>query len=611
MKKWKKIMLLLCSLMFVLSVCIQNTTASSTMQSLFDETLVVHGAEQNGKKAVYGIDVSYHQGRIDWKKVKAAGIEFAFIRLGGSSLSDGVPYLDSMYSYNVREARAAGVKIGVYFFSQATNSEEVKREVDFIAANLNGLQLDLPVVYDAERCPLSNQQKGYFQAADLSKEQWTNLTIEFCEGVRAMGYEPMFYSGISEIMTRIDYRTISSRYKMWIARYKYKGNTTPHQLITANYPYTGKYDFWQYSDHGRVDGINTYVDLNIMYASADSSWKGTVYYNSRNVGSGSGLLASVSGSNVNLKWNSAENATSYQIYRSENYQKSFQMIAEVESTTYTDVNRVLNKEYYYYIVPCGTVDGGVKKGDSSSIIRTYCAGTAVGNLKVNASISLRKEASTSVSSLVKLPKGATVTGYCETKGTDGNVWMKIRYKKGKTSYVGYVRASRLTPVVSKISNLRKVSCSANTVTLTWNKVSGATGYQIYKSNARNGKFTKIATVEGDSNVEYTVGSLAKNTIYYYKVRAYKTVAGRTGYSSYSLCSGGTTPDRARAVKAKRADYLRQYAGTAYKKLVKVPKNAKLKVVWTTRDNKNRVWYKVEYTKGKKKYTGFFLKSNTR
>ena len=59
--------------MFVLSVCIQNTTASSTMQSLFDETLVVHGAEQNGKKAVYGIDVSYHQGRIDWKKVKAAG----------------------------------------------------------------------------------------------------------------------------------------------------------------------------------------------------------------------------------------------------------------------------------------------------------------------------------------------------------------------------------------------------------------------------------------------------------------------------------------------------------------------------------------------------------
>ena len=611
MKKWKKIILLLSSLMFVLSVCIQNTTASSTMQSLFDETLVVHGAEQNGKKAVYGIDVSYHQGRIDWKKVKAAGIEFAFIRIGGSSLADGVPFLDSMYSYNVREARAAGVKIGVYFFSQATNSEEVKREVDFIAAKLNGLKLDLPVVYDAERCPLSSGEKGYFQAADLTKEEWTNLTIEFCEAIRQKGYEPMFYTGISELMSRIDYRTISSKYKMWIARYKYKGNTTPHQLITANYPYTGKYDFWQYSDHGRVDGINTYVDLNIMYAPANSSWKGTVYYNNRNVGSGTGLLASVSGNNVKLKWNSAENATFYQVYRSENFEKNFQKIAEVTSTTYTDKNRVKNKEYYYYIVPCGKVNGTVKKGDSSSTVRTYCAGTAIGNLQVNSSINLRKEASTSVSALVSIPKGATVQGYCETKGSDGYVWMKIRYTKGKTSYVGYVRVARLNPVVSAVGNLRKVSCTSNTVTITWNKVSGATGYQIYKSNARNGKYTRIATVKGDNTVRYTVKSLAKDTIYYYQVRAYKTVSDRTGYSSFALCSGGTTQNRARTVKVTKTDSIRQYAGTAYKALVKVSKNTKLKVVWTTRDNKNRIWYKVEYTKGNKKYIGFFLKSNTR
>ena len=610
MKYLKRLVLLISSFVFVLSVCVQNTTASSTMQSLYDETVIIHGAEKSGMKAVYGIDVSKHQGTIDWKKVKNAGIEFAIIRIGYSTLADGTPMLDPTYNYNIQAARAAGVKVGVYYYSQAINEEEAKKEVDFIIANLKGIRLDLPVVYDAE-CGTVNGKPGHLGAADLSKAEWTKVAIAFCEGIRAKGYEPMFYGSISKIISAIDYKTIDSRYKMWIARYRRVGDTTPNQLITANYSYSGKYEFWQYSDHGRVDGINTLVDLDLMYVPASSDWKGAVYYNSQKVGSGSGLVASATGSSVKLQWKRAENATSYLVYRSENYTKSFQKIAEVSATTYTDANRVKNKEYFYHIVPRGYINGSVVSGDASSMVRTYCAGTAIGNLQTKSAAYLRKEASTASAKVYTIPKNATLLSYCETKGTDGRVWFKVRYTRGKSSYVGYIHGDLVNLKVTAVSNFKNASYTQNTLTLAWNKVSGVSGYQIYKCDAQNGRYALIATVSGDSNVKYTVKGLSKNTLYYFQIRAYKTVGGKTGVSAFSGCKAGTKPDTARIVKTKKADYLRQHAGTAYKKLIKVPKNAKLKVVRITKDNKNRIWYEAQYTKGKKTYSGFFLKTNTR
>ena len=184
MKTWKKLAMLMFGLLFVLFLNAQNTMASSTMQSLYDETVIVHGSEKDGMKPVYGIDVSRHQGQIDWTKVRNAGIEFAIIRIGYSSLSDGTPNLDSTYSYNIQAARAAGIKVGVYYYSQATNVAEANTEVNFIINNLNGIKLDLPVVYDAE-CGTVNGEPGHLGAADLSKEGWTKVAIAFCDGIEA------------------------------------------------------------------------------------------------------------------------------------------------------------------------------------------------------------------------------------------------------------------------------------------------------------------------------------------------------------------------------------------------------------------------------------------
>ena len=230
-------------------------------------------------------------------------------------------------------------------------------------------------------------------------------------------------------------------------------------------------------------------------------------------------------------------------------------------------------------------------------------------MKANTSVAIRSSAKTSAKQVKKLSKNAKVTAYGVT-GSGSNTWIRVIYKSGGKQYKGFVLAKRLNPVVSNVGNVRKIGYTDNTVTLSWNKTSGATGYEIYMSNAQNGKYKKVATVQGGSNCSYTKPSLERNMIYYFKVRAFSKIGNRVTYSKYKETSGGTTAE-SWTVNAKKSDKIRKYAGTSYKKVVSVSKNASLKVIYRTRDKKNKEWYKVQYKKGSKNYTGFIAKSSTR
>lgn len=537
MKKGKKIILALLSLVLTVSLFHQDAQASSmTVNSPYDETTIVHGTEQRGMKYVYGIDVSKHQGIIDWSKVKAAGIEYAIIRLGYAQLADGQPRLDPRYQYNMREAKAAGLKVGVYFYSQATNAQEAQNEVNFIMNALNGTTLDLPVVYDAECGTQSNGKPGKLGAAKLSKAAWTNVAIAFCDAVQSHGYQAMFYGSISKIVGRIDHKAIDSRYQMWIARYKKSGDSSAHQLVTTQYPYSGNYEYWQYSDHGHVSGITPVVDMDILYVpAANTQFKGA------------GIVGGTSdnGSNTN---------------------------------------------------------NTIKPADSNATTGEYS--TALGTMKLTRSTTIKASANNGSKTVKKLSKNAKVTAY----GAKGS-WTRVIYKQGSKQYKGYIITRYMTPVAGNVNNLRKTDCTENTVTLSWNKVSGATGYQIYKSNAKNGKYTRIGIVYGDNTCSYTANNLEDNMVYYYRVRSFKKIGNQYGFSDFKECSGGTTA-ASWNVKAKKSDRLRQYAGTSFKSLTTVSKNATLKVIYRGRDNKNKVWYKVQYKKGSRTYTGFIPQAST-
>lgn len=195
-----------------------------------------------------GVDVSYHNGTINWKKVKKSGIDFAFIRLGYRGYGQsGTLQIDKQFKRNLKNAKKAGIDVGVYFFSQAISKKEAIREANLVIETLHGEQLDLPVVYDPERV------LGVKARTDgMSGKQLTRNTITFCEKIEKAGYHPMVYSNLYSEAFLFNMEKVQ-KYPIWYADYKKKPQTP--------------YDFsvWQYTSSGTVDGISGRVDMNLQF----------------------------------------------------------------------------------------------------------------------------------------------------------------------------------------------------------------------------------------------------------------------------------------------------------------------------------------------------------
>ena len=206
-----------------------------------------------------GIDISEFQGSINWDAVKADGIDFAFIRCGGRGYSRGGIYDDSRFYENVRGAKAAGIKVGVYFFSQAITPYEALEEASITLDKISGLGIDLPVVMDWET-------SSDYRTWDLYGEDFANVIKAFCSTIAQNGYTPCVYLNTSDINNRLGGYSgdILSRYKLWYAypyscysdgSFYHEGDMIP--------PRSFYFEYWQYSWHGDVAGIPEDCDLDI------------------------------------------------------------------------------------------------------------------------------------------------------------------------------------------------------------------------------------------------------------------------------------------------------------------------------------------------------------
>ena len=209
-----------------------------------------------------GIDVSDHQGAIDWSAVANDGIDFAIIRLGNRGYTEGGITLDETYAYNIDAAQNAGLDVGVYFFSQAITSEEAREEARFVLENLAGRALQMPVVFDHETIASSTAR-----ANSLSGDELLACTLAFCETIEAAGYDTMAYGNqadmarlspldgsvkaAEELKSRLGGRAV------WFAEYNESVPTAPFDFA-----------MWQYSNSGQVDGVPTAVDMNILLPAA-------------------------------------------------------------------------------------------------------------------------------------------------------------------------------------------------------------------------------------------------------------------------------------------------------------------------------------------------------
>lgn len=213
-----------------------NTEASAESETVW-ETKVPE------KTAVYGIDVSSFNGIIDWAKVKSDNISFAMIRAGGRGYGEeGGIYTDKYAAYNLKSAKTQNIDAGVYFFSQAVSTREAEKEAEFVKKSLKGYNLKLPVAYDVEKI------KGDTSRIDKVKyKDSVKYAKAFLKKISSLGYTPMVYIGEDSILKAEDFK----EYKIWYADY--------------GKAYDSGYYMLQYSKTGKVKGINTDVDLDIIY----------------------------------------------------------------------------------------------------------------------------------------------------------------------------------------------------------------------------------------------------------------------------------------------------------------------------------------------------------
>lgn len=197
-----------------------------------------NSAATDTKNVIYrGIDVSKHQGNIDWDKVKASGaVDFAIIRAGYGKETNQV---DSQFERNYSECQRVGIPVGAYWYSYATTAEEAEQEADVFLQAIKGKQFAYPLAYDIE------ESKSLANA--------NTLCAAFCSAIEKVGYYAAIYTYKSALENNLD-DSVKSRYDVFLSH-----------IGVSQTTYQGDYGLWQYSWTGKIDGITTNVDLDYAY----------------------------------------------------------------------------------------------------------------------------------------------------------------------------------------------------------------------------------------------------------------------------------------------------------------------------------------------------------
>lgn len=194
-------------------------------------------------KTKIGIDISHWQGNIDFQKVKEAGVEFVYIRVGRGNGIGGEYVIDKKFEENIEGFNKVGIPVGVYFYSFANSVQDATEEAKWVLQHIKNYNVDLEIVFDWENW-------SSFQEFDLSFKKLTNLASSFGKVVKNKGYQAMLYSSknyLENVWYPVDF-------PVWLAHY------------TDNTDYSGEYKVWQLCNNGRVDGIDdNLVDIDIMY----------------------------------------------------------------------------------------------------------------------------------------------------------------------------------------------------------------------------------------------------------------------------------------------------------------------------------------------------------
>lgn len=219
-------------------------------------------------ETVHGIDVSHWQnddGGIDWGAVADAGYRFAMIKVAGRSIGeDGNLYEDNYFRYNIEQATAHGIQVGVYFFSQALSVQEAYEEASYILNLIKGYNITYPVAFDWET------SGGYRTCDRLNRDELTSICEAFCDTVKSHGYQPMIYMSKNDWINMVHTDRLTSKYNVWLAWYFYKYYNSPSNRLYEDGDEVPDlnfgYNIWQYTSTAHIPGINGACDMNVAFA---------------------------------------------------------------------------------------------------------------------------------------------------------------------------------------------------------------------------------------------------------------------------------------------------------------------------------------------------------
>lgn len=420
-----------------------STADDFTSVSPFTGATYTHSGVFSGMNIYHGVDVSYHQGTIDWTKVKAAGIDFAIIRMGYRGYSSGTLATDNMFTANMQEAIAAGLKVGAYFFTEAITVDEAIAEAQYVANALAPYQITMPVAIDWESNAAASDG-GRKITAGLTKAQNTIICSAFCDVIRSYGYTPMVYANKSDLTNRIDGAALGEKYEIWLARYNKVAE------------YSNPYSIWQYSagsatNKGTVNGISGNVDLNFWYTSGTIdnpvfthtstapavTAKPTAAPDS--VDDVKNLTSVSAAKKITLSWDAVDNATGYQIYRKDTYNGSYKKVKTItDPNTTTWINTGLSKkhEYYYKVRAYITTEEKTIYSDYALLTAATMPSAQVGIAKKT--LTLTKTPAKNGKRLITVAKGTSLAVAGQTHLKNGKKFLHVKYITTTKTYDGYL-----------------------------------------------------------------------------------------------------------------------------------------------------------------------------
>ena len=208
--------------------------------------------EDDNYYSVQGIDVSAHQEYIDWDAVKASGVGFAMIRCGYRGYETGLIHKDPYFDYNMQECERLGIMRGVYFYSQATTSEEAREEADLTLKWTKGYDIELPIVFDMEEADTGPNGR----ILSLSRAEKTECAVTFLHRIQNAGYRAMIYNS-TLLFDELFETEYLQEFETWVAEYYER----------PRYPYV--FSVWQYTADGTVPGIEGGTDMDLMLLPKD------------------------------------------------------------------------------------------------------------------------------------------------------------------------------------------------------------------------------------------------------------------------------------------------------------------------------------------------------